>query len=74
MPIEKVLTLQNVIILIKSILNEDKNHYYYEILLEKFLYQLAEKYSQKFCTHYKNAEIWRDKSKKRKGLMLQKNE
>ena len=39
-PIEKRLTL-HVIIHIKSVLNKDKNHYYYKILLEKCLYQLA---------------------------------
>ena len=33
--IEKLLTLYNVIILIKSILNEDQNHYNYSILVEK---------------------------------------
>ena len=27
--------------LIKSILNKDENHYYYNIFLEKCLYQLA---------------------------------
>ena len=32
---EKRLTLHNVIIYIKSVLNEDKNHYYYKIFLEK---------------------------------------
>ena len=36
----KILTL-HVIILIKSFLNEDKNHYYYKILLEKCSYQLT---------------------------------
>ena len=30
-PIEKNLTLHNVIIHIKSVLNKDKNHYYYKI-------------------------------------------
>ena len=29
-----MLTLHNVIILIKSVLNKDQNHYYYEIFLE----------------------------------------
>ena len=43
LPIEKTLTLHNVIILIKSVLNENKNHYYYKIFLEKGLYQLAKK-------------------------------
>ena len=31
LPIEKILTLHNVIIHIKSVLNKDKNHYYYNI-------------------------------------------
>ena len=34
LPIEKRLTLHNVIIFIKSVLNKDKNHYYYNIVLE----------------------------------------
>ena len=40
--IEKILIL-HLIILIKSVLYEDKNHYYYKIFLEKCSYQLAEK-------------------------------
>ena len=43
LPIEKTLTLHNVIILIKSILNKDKNHYYYKIFLKKCSYQLDKK-------------------------------
>ena len=43
LPIVKILTLHNVIILIKSVLNKDKNHYYYKIFLEKCSYQLAKK-------------------------------
>ena len=43
LPIEKRLTLHNVIIHIKSVLNKDKNHYYYKIILEKCSYQLAKK-------------------------------
>ena len=35
LPIEKILTLHNVIIHIKSVLNKDKNHYYYQIFSEK---------------------------------------
>ena len=38
LPTEKRLTLHNVIIHIKSVLNKDKNYYYYEIFLEKCLY------------------------------------
>ena len=34
LPVEKILILHNVIILIKSILNKDKNHYYYKIFLK----------------------------------------
>ena len=43
LPIEKTLTLYYVIILIKSVLNKDKNHYYCKTILEKCLYQLAKK-------------------------------
>ena len=43
LPIEKTLTLHNIIILIKSVLNKDKNHYCYKIFLEKCPYQLAKK-------------------------------
>ena len=39
MPLEKILTLDNVIIHIKSVLDKDKNHYYHEIFLEKCSYQ-----------------------------------
>ena len=42
LPIEKTLTL-HVIILIKSVLNKHKNHYYYKTFLEKCSYQLAER-------------------------------
>ena len=41
LPLEKTLTLHNVIMHIKSVLNKDKYHYYYKIFLEKCLYQLA---------------------------------
>ena len=34
-------TLHNVIIHIKSVLNKDKNHYYYKIFVEKCSYRLA---------------------------------
>ena len=39
----KTLTLHNVIIHIKSVLNKDQNHYYCNIFLEKCLYQLVKK-------------------------------
>ena len=35
LPIEKRLTLHNLIILIKSVLNKDKNYCYHKIFLEK---------------------------------------
>ena len=38
LPIEKSLTLHNVILHIKSVQNKDKNFYYYKILLEKCSY------------------------------------
>ena len=41
LPLEKILVLHNVITLIKSVLNKDQNHYYYNIFLEECLYQLA---------------------------------
>ena len=43
LPIEKRLTLHNVLILIKSVLSKDKNHYNYKIFLEKCSYRLAKK-------------------------------
>ena len=38
LPIEKLLTFHN-IIFIKSVINGNKNHYYYNILLEKCSYK-----------------------------------
>ena len=38
--VEKTLTLNNVIILIKPIFNKYQNHHYYNIFSEKYLYQL----------------------------------
>ena len=35
MPIEKILTFHNVMILIKSVVNKNTNEYYYQIFLEK---------------------------------------
>ena len=40
LPLEKTLTFDNIIILIMSVFNKDKNNYYYNIFLEKGLYQL----------------------------------
>ena len=39
LPIENILTFHNVIILIKSVVNRDKNNYYYNSFLEKALYK-----------------------------------
>ena len=39
LPIEKTLTLHKVIIPIKSVFNKDRNDYYYNIFLEKCLFQ-----------------------------------
>ena len=45
---EKTLTLHNIIIHIKPALNKDQSHCYYNIFLEKCLYQLAKKQWQIF--------------------------
>ena len=42
-PIEKRLTLQIVKMFIKSVLNNDKNHYYHDKFLGKCSYQLVKK-------------------------------
>ena len=42
-PLEKTLTLHNVIIHITSFLNKDQNHYFYKIFSEKFSCQFAKK-------------------------------
>ena len=43
LPIETILTLYNVMINIKSVLNKDEYHYYSKIFLEKCSYELAKK-------------------------------
>ena len=43
LPVERRLILHNVIILIKSVLNKDKDHYCNKIFLEKCSYQSAKK-------------------------------
>ena len=72
LPLEKILTLHNAIILINIVLNKDKNHYYYKIFLGKCLYQLAKKQSQKSFLQYSNSEIYNEQSNKRKVLCWQK--
>ena len=42
------MTLHNVTVHIKSVINKDKNHYYYKIFLEKCSYELAKKQPQIF--------------------------
>ena len=37
--IKKILTFHNVIILIKSVVNKNKNKYYYNVFLEKGSYK-----------------------------------
>ena len=37
LPLEKAITLRNIIILVKSVWKKDKNNYYYNIFLEKLL-------------------------------------
>ena len=39
LPLEKNLNIPNVVILIKSVLNKNRNHYYFETFLEKYLYK-----------------------------------
>ena len=39
LPIEKILTFHNVIILIKSVVNKNESKYYYNTFLEKVLYK-----------------------------------
>ena len=39
LPIEKALTFHNVIVLIKSVANESKNNYYYNMFSEKGSYK-----------------------------------
>ena len=43
LPLEKILTFYNVIILIKSVLNKHKNNYCHNILLERASYELPKK-------------------------------
>ena len=50
------MTLYNVIILIKSVLNKDKNHYYHNIILEECSYQLAKSNHKTF---FHSIIIWR---------------
>ena len=46
-PLERTLTFHDVIIHIKSVWNKDQNHYYYNISLKKFYYQLPKNNDKK---------------------------
>ena len=46
LPTEKILTCHNAVICIKSVVDKNKDNYYYNVLLEKGLYKV------KFCTQY----------------------
>ena len=50
--LEKTITPRNIIILVKSVWNKDKNNYYYNIFLEKVFYELPKKIS--FCINNEN--------------------
>ena len=59
---EKSSKLHNGMILIKSVLNQNQNHHYYNIFLEKYLYQLA-KINDKCFLIGNNVEIRQEKNK-----------
>ena len=46
LPTEKILTFHNVIILVKSVVNKNKNEYFYNIILEKVSYK--DKYDTRY--------------------------
>ena len=47
LPLQESLILHNVIILIKSVFNKDKNNYYYKMFLVKGSHQLRKNYDNK---------------------------
>ena len=51
LPLEKTMTSYDVIILIRSVFNEDKNTYYYNIFLQKASLELLKKIN--FSIKYK---------------------
>ena len=57
LPLEKTLTLHTVIIHIKSVLNKDQHHQYYNKFLEKCLYHRTKKNDKIFGTK-KQIKIW----------------
>ena len=44
LPLEKAMTFDDVINLIKSVFNKDKSNFYYNIFLEKTSYELPKRY------------------------------
>ena len=42
-PLEETIAFHNVVILIKSVFDKDKNNYYYDIFLENTSYELPKK-------------------------------
>ena len=55
----------HVIIDIKSVLNKDKNQYYYNTFLEKCSFQLARKSWYKYFLILLYIEIWQESRKRR---------
>ena len=47
LPLEKMLTMHNVVRPLKSIFNENRSQYYYKMFLEKCSYKLAKKIKTK---------------------------
>ena len=64
--------MHNAIILIKSVLNKDKNHYYYKTFLETCSHQLAKKKTTNFCHSIKMVGFG-EKEIAKENFMLQKN-
>ena len=57
LPSSKKLTFHNVIILIKSVWNEDKNRYYHNIFSEKGLYVPANSNNKQVCASVINTTL-----------------
>ena len=54
--LEKTTTLCNIIILVESVWNEDKNNYYDNIFLEKASYELSKKQVFLLIMYHKTGE------------------
>ena len=67
--LEKILTLHNVIIHIKSIFNDDKNNCYYNVFLEKCSYQLP-KNNNKLQMPYCNRIAVSERVELKKGIKI----